>query len=159
MLQYFLYKVSEISPILKMRLINFFISSELTSSHKFHNNLHLFGQVWLINLMAYSFVFFTRSSTYLLVKNSLKMKIWLAFSGTFIFNPICLLNEKSFIVGGSSFQILERGSSTSEPEPGSFGELISSSDIVEGSRLFGGRLCEVPWVPWFLLFSLLEVFV
>ena len=96
--------------------------------------------------MAYLFVFFTRSSTNLLVKNSLKKKIGLAFSGTFIFNPICLLNEKSFIVGGLSFQILERGSSTSEPEPGSFGELISSSDIVEGSRLFGGRLCEAPWV-------------
>ena len=56
------------------------------------------------------------------------------------------MNEKSFIVGGSSFQISERGSSTSESELGSFGELISSSDIVEASRLFGGRLCEAPWV-------------
>ena len=92
--------------------------------------------------MAYSFVFFTRSSTNLSVKSNLKKKIGLAFSGTSIFNPICSLNEKSFIVGGSSFQISERGSSTSESELGSFGELISSSDIVEASRLFGGRLCE-----------------
>ena len=96
--------------------------------------------------MASSFVFFTRSSSNFLVKSNLKKKIWVAFSGTSIFNPICSLNEKSFIVGGSSFQISERGSSTSESELGEFGELISASDILEASRLFGGRLCEVPRV-------------
>ena len=94
----------------------------------------------------YWFVFFTRSSTNLSVKSNLKKKIRLAFFGISIFNPICSLNKKSFIVGESSFQILERVSSTSEPELGSFGELISLSDLVEASRLFGGRLCEAPRV-------------
>ena len=87
-------------------------------------------------------LFFTRSSTNLPVKSNLKKKIGLAFSGVSIFNPICSLSEKSLIVGGSSFEISERGLSTSEPELGSFGELISSSDIIEASRLFGVRLCE-----------------
>ena len=123
-----------------------FISSELTFFHKFHNDLHLLGRLWLINLVTYSLVFFTRSSTNLSVKSYLKKKIGLAFSGTSIFNSICSLNEKSFIVGGSFFQIYERGSSTSESELGSFGESISLSDIVEANRLFGGRLCESPRV-------------
>ena len=79
-------------------------------------------------------------------KAILKKKIRLAFSGTSIFNPICLLHEKSFIVGGLSFQISERGSSTLGSELGSLGELISSSDIVEASGLFGDRLYETPRV-------------
>ena len=79
-------------------------------------------------------------------KATLKKNIGLAFSGTSIFNPICLLNEKSFIVGGLSFQIPERGSSTLGSELGSFGELISSSDTAEASFLFGDRLDEAPRV-------------
>ena len=117
--------MSEISPILRMSAINFFISSELTSFHEFHNDLHLIGWLWLINLVAYSFVFFTRSSTNLLVKSNLKKKIEVVFSVTSIFHPFCSLNGKPFIVGGSSFQISERGSSISESELGSAGELIS----------------------------------
>ena len=45
LLQYFLYEGSEISPTLKMSPINFYISSELTSFHKFHNDLHLIGRL------------------------------------------------------------------------------------------------------------------
>ena len=103
MLQYFLHEKKEISPILKKSPIKF--SSKLTFFHIFYNDLRLIGWLWLTNLVAYSFVFLTRSSTNLSVKsNWKKKKIGLAFTVTSIFNPICSLNEKSFIVGWSSFR-------------------------------------------------------
>ena len=164
MLQYFLHEKKEISPILKKSPIKF--SSKLTFFHIFYNDLRLIGWLWLTNLVAYSFVFLTRSSTNLSVKsNWKKKKIGLAFTGTSIFNPICSLNDKSFITGGSSFQISERGSSNSESQLGYSDELISSPEIVEASCLFRGRLCEAAgvYVPLSLLLPplvcILEAFI